>query len=96
MTEPMQTRANFRPIPATNGEHAEAAHESYLQMSSAIIDATTITRPYLSYYAVVLPRYISKRNFEHYKAAKHLLHYIRGISDPSLFFDADAGKTTVL
>jgi hypothetical protein len=68
--------ANFRPIPATDEEHALAAHEPYPQMASAILYAATITRPDLLYYAGVLARYIGKWNFEHYKAAKHLLRYI--------------------
>jgi hypothetical protein len=50
-------------------------------MAGAILYAATITRPDLSYYAGVLARYISKWNFEHYKAAKHLLRYIQGTSD---------------
>jgi hypothetical protein len=88
--------ANFRPIPATDAEHALAAHEPYPQMAGAILYAATITRPDLSYYAGVLARCISKWNFEHYKAAKHLLCYIRGTSDLCLTFDANAGKRIVL
>jgi hypothetical protein len=88
--------ANFILIPATDADHALAAHEPYPQMAGAILYAATITRPNLSYFAGVLARYISKWNFEHYKAAKHLLRYIRGTSDLCLTFDANAGKQIVL
>jgi hypothetical protein len=53
------------------------------------------TRPLIICWCI-LARYISKWNFEHYKAAKHLLRYIRGTSDLCLTFDVDAGKQIVL
>jgi hypothetical protein len=65
-------------------------------MAGAILYAATITRPDLLYYAGLLARYISIWNFEHYKAAKHLLCYIRGASDLCLTFDTNAGKQIVL
>jgi hypothetical protein len=65
-------------------------------MAGAILYAATITRPDLSYYAGVLTRYMSKWNFEHYKAAKHLLQYIRGTTDLCLTFDGTGGERLVL
>jgi hypothetical protein len=65
-------------------------------MAVAILYAATITRPDLSYYTGVLTRYMSKWNFEHYKAAKHLLRYIRGTTDLCLTFDGTGGERLVL
>jgi hypothetical protein len=88
--------SNFKPIPATDEEFAEAKHLPYPAMAGAILYAATITRPDLSYYAGVLTRYMSKWNFEHYKAAKHLLCYIRGTTDLCLTFDGTGGERLVL
>jgi hypothetical protein len=88
--------SHFKPVPATDDEHVLAKHLPYPQMAGAILYAATISRPDLSYYAGVLARYISKWNLEHYKAAKHLLRYIRGTTDLCLTFDATGGQRMVL
>ncbi len=70
----------FRPIPATDEEHQAARHRVYPQAVGAILYASTVTRPDLSQAAGVLSRLISKWNESHWKAAKHLLRYIRPLS----------------
>jgi len=86
----------FKPIPATDEEFAEARHLPYPSIAGAILYAATITRPDRSYYAGVLTRYMSKWNFEHYKAAKHLLQYITGTTDLCLTFDGTGGERLAL
>jgi hypothetical protein len=86
----------FKPQPATDEEHEEAKHMDYPQVVGSIMYAATISRPDLAYPANLLARYISKWSLEHYKAAKHLMRYIRGTTDLCLTYDADAGKRIVL
>lgn len=57
--------------------------------------AATITRPDLAYSAGLLARFMSKWSVEHYKAAKHLLRYIKGTTDYALTFDANSCKKTL-
>ena len=81
MCNPVQTPlpSGFRPEAATN-EEAEAAKDlDFPQIAGSILHVSTICRPDLSYAASVSCRYLSKWNTTHYKAAKHLLRYIRGI-----------------
>ena len=86
----------FRPIPATDEEHQAARHRAYPQAVGAILYASTVTRPDLSQAAGVLSRFISKWNESHWKAAKHLLRYIRGTSDLCLTFTAESGDRIAL
>ena len=65
----------------TDEEHQAARHRAYPQAVDAILYASTVTRPDLSQAAGVLFRFISKWTESHWKAAKHLLRYIRGTSD---------------
>ncbi len=54
--------SNFRPIPATDEEHAASKHRPYPQVVGAVLYAATITRPDLAHAASVLSRFISKWN----------------------------------
>ena len=80
---------NFRPIPATDTEFEEAKHYPFAQAVGGILYASTITRPDLAFPASLLSRYMSKYNTEHWKAAKHLLRYIRGTTDLCLTFNKE-------
>jgi hypothetical protein len=88
--------STFNPIPATDDEFAEARHLEYPQIVGSVMYAATISRPDLAYPAGVLARFIGKWSMSHYKAAKHLLRYIRGTTDLCLTFDAEAGKRLIL
>jgi hypothetical protein len=86
----------FRPVPATDEEHALAKHLPFPQVVGSVLYASTISRPDLAEAAGVLSRFISKWNESHWKAAKHLLRYIRGTTDLCLMFDGDCGKRILL
>ena len=86
----------FKPVPATDAEFEEARHLDYPQIVGSVMYAATISRPDLAYPAGVLARFIGKWSLSHYKAAKHLLRYIRGTTDLCLTFDAEAGKRIIL
>jgi len=89
--------SNFRPIPATDEEHAASKHRPYPQVVGAVRYAATITRPDLAHAtSVLLSRFISKWNKAHWTAAKHLLRYIRGTSDICLTFTSESGKRIAL
>ena len=87
---------NFRPIPATDTEYEGAKHYPFAQAVGAILYASTITRPDLAFPASLLSRYISKYNTEHWKAAKHLLRYIRGTTDLCLTFNKENSNRIAL
>jgi hypothetical protein len=87
--------SSFKARAATDEEHAEVAHLPYPSIVGSIMYAATISRPDLAFPANLLARYISKWNAEHYRAAKHLLRYLRGTSDLCLLFDADSSQRTV-
>jgi len=76
-------------------EHHAARHRAYPQAVS-ILYASTVTRPDLSQAPGVLSRFISKCNESHWKAAKHLLRYIRGTSDLCLTLTAESGDRIAL
>jgi hypothetical protein len=88
----------YKAAPATDEEFALAkdAAPNYPQIVGSILYASTITRPDLAHAAGLLARYISKWSMEHYRAAKHLLRYIRGTTDYCLTFDAEAGGRVLL
>jgi hypothetical protein len=88
--------SGFRPVTATNEEFEEAKDLPYPQVAGAVLYASTISRPDISYAASVLCRFISKWNKSHWRAAKHLLRYLRGTSDLALTFDAKASQRVAL
>ena len=79
-------RANFKPVKATDEEFSQAKQHPYAQVVGSILSAATVSRPDLAHAASVLSGYISKWNYSHWSAAKHLLRYIRGTLDLSLTF----------
>ncbi|EIW73540.1 hypothetical protein TREMEDRAFT_26053 [Tremella mesenterica DSM 1558] len=80
----------------TPDQMKEAHNKPYPALAGSILYLATITRPDIAYAASVLCRFISKWSLDHWKAAKHLLRYLRGTSDLALTFDATAGKRTIL
>lgn len=86
----------FKPVPATDKEFEEARHLDYPPIVGSVMYAATISRPDLAYPTGVLARFIGKWLMSHYKAAKHLLRYIRGATDLCLAFDEEAGKRITL
>lgn len=88
--------ADWRPVMATEEEHELAKDKPFPQLAGSILYAATVTRPDLAYAASVLCRFISRWSMDHWKAAKHMLRYIRGTTDLCLTFDATAGKRALL
>jgi hypothetical protein len=88
--------SGWTPTSASDDEHRLASDKPYAQLVGSILYAATITRPDLAYPASVLCRYISKWSLDHWRAAKHLLRYIRGTSDLCLTFDATGSKRVIL
>lgn len=86
---------NFLAKEPSDQEHAEAKHQPYPAIVVSIMYAASITRPDLAFPASLLARFITKWGPDHYRAAKHLLRYIRGTSDLCLTFDAAADKRTL-
>lgn len=86
----------FKPLPTTDEEHAQSCHLSFPHVVGSILYGSTITRPDSAEAAGVLSRFISKWNESHWKAAKHLLRYIRGTTDLCLMFDGECGKRILL
>jgi hypothetical protein len=87
--------ANFRPIPATNAEHALAPtnHIRKWPVQNCMLPQS---QDLISHTMLVYWQDISTNGTEHYRAAKHLLRYIWGTSNLCLTSDADAGKWIVL
>jgi hypothetical protein len=88
--------SGFRPVIATDEEFQDAKDLPYPQIAGAVLYAATISRPDISYAASVLCRFISKWSKAHWRAAKHLLRYLRGTSDLALTFDEKASQRAVL
>ena len=84
--------ANFRPKAAADGGYEAAKHLPYPQIVGSLLYAAVITRPDIAHAVSVLSRYLAKWNDSHYRAAKHLLRYIRGTSDLCLVMDGQAGS----
>jgi hypothetical protein len=87
--------SGFKPIAATDSEHAQAKSLPYPQMVGCVIYAMTVARPDLAQPASVLSRFVGKWNSSHFAAAKHLLRYIRGTSDLCLVYNGDSGKRII-
>ena len=79
--------ADFKPKAATDGEYDTAEHLPYPQIVGSLLYAAVITRPDIAQAVSVLSRYLAKWSDSQYPAAKHLLRYIRGISDLYLVMD---------
>lgn len=88
--------SDWRPLAATDEEFKLAKDRPFPKLAGSILYAATVTRPDLAYAASVLCRFISKWSMDHWKAAKHMLRYIRGTTDLALTFDASAGKRALL
>lgn len=87
--------SNFAAREATDEEHDEAKHLPYRAIVGSVMYAATITRPDLAYPAGLLARFMSKWSKEHYRAAKHLLRYLKGTADYALTFDASTCERTL-
>jgi hypothetical protein len=85
----------FKPLSATDEEAEAARHHEYPQLVGSILYASTVSRPDLSHAASVLSRFVSKWNDTHWAAAKHLLRYIKGMTQLCLTFDAGSDKGSV-
>ena len=83
----------FKPCKATDDEFAKAKHLPYNAIVGSILYAATITRPDLAHASSVLSQYMSKWNLEHYKAAKHVLRYIKGTTDLVLQFSSNSSDS---
>jgi hypothetical protein len=88
--------ADWKPVAATVEEVQEAKDKPFPALAGSILYAATVTRPDIAFAASLLCRFIGKWSMDHWKAAKHLLQYIRGTSDLCLTFDASAGKRALL
>jgi hypothetical protein len=88
--------ADWKPMAATDKEVKLARDKPYPALAGSILYAATITRPDIAYAASLLCRLMGRWSLDHWKAAKHLLRYIRGTSDLCLTFDATAGKRALL
>jgi hypothetical protein len=72
---------NFEPKKANDQEHDTAKDRPYPAIVGSVMYAASVSRPDLAYAANLLARYITKWSEDHYRAAKHLLRYIRGKTD---------------
>jgi hypothetical protein len=88
--------SGFKALPATDEEFATVSHSPYPSIAGAILYASTISRPDLSFIAGVMCWYISKWNDDHWKLAKHVLQYIRGTTDLCLTFNGDSEERILL
>ena len=88
--------ADWKPRAASDEEFDLAKDKPYPALAGSILYAATVTRPDLAFAASLLCRFIGKWSLDHWKAAKHLLRYIRGTTDLALTFDATAGKRALL
>jgi hypothetical protein len=67
---------------ATHKEFELPRHKDYPGLVGSILYVCTVTRQDFAFACSVFCRYISKWSMEHWKAAKHIPHYIRGIIGP--------------
>lgn len=86
---------NFVARISTDQEFQEARHQPYPAIVGSIMYAATVSRPDLAFPASLLARFITKWSDEHYRAARHLLRYVRWTSDLVLCFDAAASERTL-
>jgi hypothetical protein len=83
---------NFVPMAATDDEVAEAKHEPYPAIVGSLMYAAAVGRPDLAYAANTLARFLTRWSNEHFRAAKHLLRYVRGTTDFCLTFEASGNE----
>lgn len=88
--------SDFKPTTPTDDEFELAKHLDFPSMAGGILYAASITRPDLAFSAGLLCRYISKWNENIYKAAKHVLRYIRGTTDLCLTYDGHGSQRVLL
>jgi hypothetical protein len=87
--------SDFTANVVSDQEFEEAKHLPYREMVGSVMYAATITRPDLAYSAGLLARFMGKWSTEHYRAAKHMLRYIKGTVDYALTFDASSSELTL-
>ena len=88
--------SDFRPTTPSDEAFEAAKHLDFPSMAGGILYAASITLTYLAYAEDLLCRFISKWNEAIYKAAKHVLRYIRGTTDLCLTFDGSGSQRVLL
>lgn len=79
----------------TDQQYDAAKHLPYREIVGSVMYAATISRPDLAFSAGLLARFMTKWSAEHYRAAKHLLRYVKGTIDYALTFDASSCERTL-
>jgi hypothetical protein len=87
--------SDFTARVVSDEDFEQAKHLPYREIVGSVMYAATITRPDLAYSAGLLARFMSKWSTEHYRAAKHMLRYIKGTMEYALTFDAGSSKRTL-
>ena len=75
--------------PKTPEEMKEMENIPYMNAVGSIMYLATTTRPDIAYAAGVLARFNSNPGMTHWKAVKHLFHYLKGTTDMKLVYKPD-------
>ena len=79
--------------PQTDEDKAAMRAYPYAQLVGSIMYLAIATRPDISYAVGLLGRYSANPGLAHWKAAKHLLRYLKGTMDLKLTYAPDPSQT---
>ncbi|XP_065625193.1 secreted RxLR effector protein 161-like [Quercus suber] len=72
--------------PQNDDEETLGPEVPYLSAIGTLMYLANYTRPYISFAVNLLARYSSTRTRRHWNGIKHILRYLRGITDLGLFY----------
>jgi hypothetical protein len=97
VTTPMEPGLQLTAMcPQTVAEQEEMKNIPYLSAVGALMYLATSTRYDISYAVGVLARFSANPGVQHWKAAKHLLRYLKGTIDFRLEYGPDPSSTELL
>ena len=79
--------------PATDEEKAQMRAYPYAQLVGSLMYLAIATRPDISYAVGLLGRFSSNLGLAHWKAAKHVLRYLKGTKDIKLTYAPDPSQS---
>jgi hypothetical protein len=86
VTVPMIARLSEDQCPKTNNKRQDAEKFPYKELVGKLMYLATCTRPDIAFAVRELAKFMSNHGVDHWKAAKHLLRYIKGTKAHGLYY----------
>jgi hypothetical protein len=94
--KPVATPATDLRLPRLDKKDGSKADNVYMSLVGALMYAAMITRPDIAYAVQALARHLQASGPEHWRAAKHVLRYLKGTRDVGIIYNGRVFKDTII